>query len=220
MPLRNAPNARASLRAAIAADGFTLPGTLELPAGARGVVLFAQSRGNVSLSPQNRSLAGTLHAAGIGTLLFDLLTDREASDRDRVFDLKLLALRLLHATEWIEAQPESTGLPLGYCGSDTGAAAAVAAASQAGTILRAIVLRGGRPDLAPEFLPAVKAATLLIVGGGDPTVLRLNRSALDLLGGPKELAVVPGAMHDFEEPGALEAVGELATAWFRRHLGP
>lgn len=206
------------LRAAIAADGRVLPGMLELPARPLGVVLFAHAGGVGRLNPQNTYLGGTLRQAGIGTLLFDLLTEDEAENRDNMFDLRLLALRMLHATEWVVAQPETHDLPLGYLGADTGAAAAVVAASQAGHVLRAVVARGGRPDLADDFLPGVAAPTLFIVGGNDAAVLKFNQAAMARLSGIKELAVVPGASHGFSEPGALAEVAHLATHWFRRHL--
>lgn len=211
-------SSEASLRATIAADGRTLPGTLVLPRAAKGVVLFARNRGTAALTPQHHALAAELHQAGFGTLVFDLLTDREAQDRDRVFDVRLLSLRLLHATEWVESQPETAGLPLGYYGSDVAAAAAVVAASQAGRVLRAIVLRGGRPDLAFDFLPQVPTPTLLIVGGRDPTIVRLNRHALERLGGVKAIEVIEDASHDLSEPEAVAAVGRLAVGWFRQHL--
>ncbi len=207
-----------SVHAAIAADGTTLTGALELPPQPTGVVLFAHGSGSSRLSPRNIAVAEVLRAAGVGTLLFDLLTDAEANDRDKVFDIRLLALRLLHATDWVESQLETTGLPIGYFGASTGAAAAVVAATQAGHILRAVVSRGGRPDLAMEFLPSVTVPTLLIVGGDDTVVLDRNRKALERLGGVKQLSVIPGASHLFEEPGTLEEAARLAAEWFARHL--
>jgi putative phosphoribosyl transferase len=208
----------ASVHATIAADGVTLDGNLELPPRARGVVLFAHGSGSSRLSPRNIFVADALRAAGAGTLLLDLLTAEEANDRDKVFDVRLLAQRLLHATAWVESQLETAGLPIGYFGASTGAAAAVAAAPKCGRVLRAVVSRGGRPDLAMEVLPAVTVPTLLIVGSEDDVVLELNRSALDRLGGPKELAVIDGATHLFEEPGTLEQVAQLAAEWFGRYL--
>jgi len=207
-----------SVHAAIAADGATLTGALELPPEPAGVVLFAHGSGSSRLSPRNIAVAEVLRNAGVGTLLFDLLTDAEANDRDNVFDIRLLALRLLHATDWVESQLETTGLPVGYFGASTGAAAAVVAATQAGRILRAVVSRGGRPDLAMEFLPSVTVPTLLIVGGDDGVVLDCNRKALARLGGVKQLTVVPGASHLFEEPGTLERAARLAAEWFGAHL--
>jgi alpha-beta hydrolase superfamily lysophospholipase len=207
-----------SVHAAIAADGVTLTGSLELPAHALGVVLFAHGSGSSRLSPRNIAVAEVLRGAGIGTLLFDLLTEAEASDRDKVFDIRLLALRLLHATDWVESQLETSGLSIGYFGASTGAAAAIVAATQAGHVLRAMVSRGGRPDLAMEFLPSVAVPTLLIVGGDDTVVLERNRRALERLGGVKQLSVIPGASHLFEEPGTLEQASQLAADWFARHL--
>jgi alpha-beta hydrolase superfamily lysophospholipase len=208
----------ASVHATIAADGVTLDGNLELPPRARGVVLFAHGSGSSRLSPRNIFVADALRAAGAGTLLLDLLTAEEANDRDKVFDVRLLARRLLHATAWVESQLETAGLPIGYFGASTGAAAAVAAAPECGRVLRAVVSRGGRPDLAMEVLPSVTVPTLLIVGSEDDVVLQLNRSALDRLGGPKELAVIEGATHLFDEPGTLEQVAQLAAEWFGRYL--
>jgi alpha-beta hydrolase superfamily lysophospholipase len=207
-----------SVHAAIAADGVTLTGTLELPAHAKGVVLFAHGSGSSRLSPRNIFVADVLRTAGVGTLLIDLLTPEEANDRDKVFDVRLLALRLLHATDWVESQVETVGMPVGYFGASTGAAAAIVAATQSGHVLRALVSRGGRPDLAMEFLPSVTVPTLLIVGSEDTVVLERNRKALERLGGPKELTVIEGASHLFEEPGTLEQVAQLAAEWFGRYL--
>lgn len=207
-----------SVHAAIAADGATLTGSLEIPPHAKGVVLFAHGSGSSRLSPRNIFVADVLQNAGVATLLFDLLTEDEALDRDKVFDIRLLALRLLHATDWVESQIETTGMPIGFFGASTGAAAAVVAATQSGHVLRALVSRGGRPDLAMEFLPSVTAPTLLIVGGEDTIVLERNRRALERLAGTRELAVVEGATHLFEEPGTLERVAELAADWFGRYL--
>jgi alpha-beta hydrolase superfamily lysophospholipase len=207
-----------SVHAAIAADGVTLTGTLELPPHASGVVLFAHGSGSSRLSPRNIFVADVLRAAGVGTLLFDLLTPEEANDRDKVFDVRLLALRLLHATDWVESQIETSGMPVGYFGASTGAAAAIVAATQSGHVLRAVVSRGGRPDLAMEFLPSVTAPTLFIVGSEDAVVLERNRKALERLGGPRQLAVIEGATHLFAEPGTLEQVAQLAAEWFAKHL--
>jgi len=207
-----------SVHAAIAADGVTLTGILELPPHASGVVLFAHGSGSSRLSPRNIFVADVLRTAGVGTLLFDLLTPEEANDRDKVFDVRLLALRLLHATDWVESQIETAGMAVGYFGASTGAAAAIVAATQSGHVLRAVVSRGGRPDLAMEFLPSVTAPTLLIVGSEDTVVLERNRRALERLGGPKQLAVIEGATHLFEESGTLEQVAQLAAEWFGRYL--
>ena len=204
----------------IPAGQVELDGELILPPSATGVVLFAHGSGSSRLSPRNIFVAEVLRSAGVGTLLFDLLTEDEARDRDKVFDVRLLALRLLHATDWVESQIETAGMPIGFFGASTGAAAAVVAATQSGHVLRAMVSRGGRPDLAMEFLSSVTAPTLLIVGALDTIVLERNRKALERLGGPKELAVIDGATHLFEEPGTLEQVADLAAKWFERHLHP
>jgi pimeloyl-ACP methyl ester carboxylesterase len=163
-------------------------------------------------------VAADLREHGLGTLLFDLLTEEEAEDREKVFDIPLLAERLLLATRWLAERQETCDLSLGYFGASTGAAAALVAAARAEREIGAIVSRGGRPDLARSALPQVRAPTLLIVGSRDPTVLRLNEEALAELRCPKELAVVPGATHLFEEPGTLEEVMDLASRWFAAHL--
>lgn len=183
-----------------------------------GTVVFAHGSGSGRLSPRNRAVAAALAEAGLGTLLFDLLTPDEAEDRRRVFDIPLLARRLLLATDWLQRQPGQAGLPIGYFGASTGAAAALAAAARAAVPIAAVVSRGGRPDLAGDALAEVRTPTLLIVGGADGEVLELNREALDALACEKRLAVVPGAGHLFEEPGALEAVVALARPWFAERL--
>jgi len=181
-------------------------------------VVFAHGSGSSRLSARNIEVARTLAHAHFATLLFDLLTDREALDRRNVFDISLLASRLADATRRLQAQPETERLPLGYFGASTGAAAALWAAAETGGV-RAVVSRGGRPDLAAPRLSFVRAATLLIVGGADPTVLALNRAALADLGSCEHnLAVVPGATHLFEEPGALAQVAKLACEWFATYL--
>ncbi len=205
--------------AEIDSEGVRLPGELRVPDGAIGVVAFAHGSGSGRLSPRNRQVAAALEVAGLATLLFDLLTPEESMDRGNVFDIELLATRLLAATRWLHGQPEGR-LPLGSFGASTGAAAALWAAAEAPQQVRAIVSRGGRPDLAGSRLPRVRAPTLLIVGGHDPVVLELNRQAQAAMTCPTELVVVPGAGHLFEEPGALEAVAELAARWFVRHLTP
>ncbi|MFI1653567.1 phosphoribosyltransferase family protein [Streptomyces sp. NPDC020472] len=202
----------------IPVSGFTLDGRLVVPEGAGGIVLFAHGSGSSRHSPRNRAVAGGLNRAGLGTLLFDLLTEEEAGDRERVFDTPLLAGRLAGATEWLAGRPESTGLPLGYFGASTGAAAALWAAAGPASPVSAVVSRGGRPDLAAEHLARVRAPTLLVVGGADAMVLDLNRRALALLRCENRLAVVGGAGHLFEEPGALEEVADLATSWFAEHF--
>jgi len=195
-----------------------LPGTLALPRAAAALVVFAHGSGSSRLSPRNRMVAAGLHGRGLGTLLFDLLTPDEAADRERVFDIPLLAERLLLSTRWLAEEAATRALRLGYFGASTGAAAALIAASLPSSEIGALVSRGGRPDLAGSALARVRAPTLLIVGSRDPTVLELNRAALAELRCEKELAIVPGASHLFEEPGTLEEVIELAAAWFSGHL--
>jgi dienelactone hydrolase len=195
-----------------------LEGILEIPASARGIVVFAHGSGSSRLSPRNQAVAAGLHEAGLGTLLFDLLTESETRDRANVFDISLLAARLIAATQWLEQEPGARGLRIGYFGASTGAAAALVAASRLGGRVDAVVSRGGRPDLAGASLPGVRAPTLLIVGGADQAVLGLNRLALERLECPKRLAIVPGATHLFEERGALEEVARLAQEWFVRYL--
>ena len=197
-----------------------LEGMLGIPEGAHGVVLFAHGSGSGRFSPRNQFVARVLREGGIGTLLMDLLEEWESEDRGKVFDINLLAERLLSATDWLQADPEAKDLAIGYFGASTGAAAALQAAAKLGDPIKAIVSRGGRPDLAMEYLPKVTAPTLLIVGGEDWPVIPLNREAYELLAGPKELAIVPGAGHLFEEPGALEEVARLAREWFARYLAP
>jgi putative phosphoribosyl transferase len=200
------------------AGDFTLPGDLTLPSGSTGLVLFAHGSGSSRRSPRNRFVAEVLVEAGLGTLLFDLLTSREEADRANVFDISLLADRLLVATEWAARHAETAGHAIGYFGASTGAAAALVAAAQSSRPIGAIVSRGGRPDLAGPWLPRVTAPTLLLVGGRDTAVLDLNRAAYEKLACPKRLEVVPGATHLFEEPGTLETVAALAASWFREYL--
>lgn len=196
----------------------TLDGVLAIPERAKGVVLFAHGSGSSRLSPRNAYVATVLQQAGLGTLLFDLLTREEESDYKRRFDINLLAQRLVQATHWLAARPEVQGKGLGYFGASTGAAAALQGAARLGETIKAVVSRGGRPDLAMPFLKMVLAPTLLIVGGLDSDVLELNRQAFTRLAAAKELAVVPGATHLFEEPGTLDQVADLAQKWFSRHL--
>ena len=203
---------------AIPADEVALPGDLRLPPAPSGLVIFAHGSGSSRLSPRNIQVAAALTAAGLGTLLFDLLTEREAADRDNVFDIPLLAQRLEAATQWARRDAEVRALPVGYFGASTGAAAALRAAADVGDGVRAVVSRGGRPDLAQPRLAEVTAPTLLIVGGADRTVVELNQQALAALGCTKELVLVPGATHLFEEPGALEQVAAHAARWFVEHL--
>lgn len=195
-----------------------LEGALALPAGTRAVVVFAHGSGSSRLSPRNTRVARSLRDDGLGTLLFDLLTEDEAADREKVFDIPLLAERLVLATRWLGERAETKDLAVGYFGASTGAAAALVAAARGQGEVGAIVSRGGRPDLAGAALRHVKAPTLLVVGGRDVTVLELNRAALAELRCEKELAIVPGATHLFEEPRALEEVTTLAGRWFTRHL--
>lgn len=193
-----------------------LPGDLIVPDDAIGVVVFAHGSGSSRLSPRNVQVAARLREAGLGTLLFDLLTPAEGEDRANVFDIGLLADRLSGAAAWVR---ERVGeIPLGLFGASTGAAATLVSASGPGRQVGAVVSRGGRPDLAGAALPKVTAPTLLIVGGDDRAVLELNREALARMRCEKRLEVIPGATHLFEEPGALERVAELAAAWFATHL--
>ncbi len=202
----------------VPAGAVRLVGDLRLPADPAGLVLFAHGSGSSRRSPRNVQVARRLEADGLGTLLFDLLTEEEARRRENVFDIPLLGERLVAATRWATAQAELRRLPLGYFGASTGGAAALLAAAELPAEVAAVVVRGGRPDLAGERLGAVQAPTLLIVGGRDTEVLALNRRAKPRLGGPSQLAVVEGATHLFEEPGALELVAELASDWFASHL--
>jgi dienelactone hydrolase len=186
-------------------------------------VLFAHGSGSSRHSPRNRYVAGVLRAAGLATLLMDLLTpEEEAEDRytgHLRFDIDLLAERLVAATDWLAQQPQTAGWPVGYFGASTGAGAALVAAARRPDAVGAVVSRGGRPDLAGAALARVKAPTLLIVGGRDEPVIALNQQALGRLGAAvKKLVIVPGATHLFEEPGALEEVARLASGWFTRHL--
>jgi putative phosphoribosyl transferase len=203
--------------------GKAVPGDLALPANAYGLVVFAHGSGSGRHSPRNRSVAAGLRERGLGTLLLDLLTREEEAVDVRTgrlrFDIDLLAGRLLAAAEWLVDQPATAGLPIGYFGASTGAAAALVAAARRPEGVGAVVSRGGRPDLAFEDLPRVQAPTLLIVGGLDDVVIELNRKAYDLLRVERRLVIIPGAGHLFTEPGALEEVTRLAGDWFADHLG-
>ncbi|MFF4701461.1 phosphoribosyltransferase family protein [Streptomyces chattanoogensis] len=199
------------------AGGVRLAGDLTLPEGAEAVVMFAHGSGSSRHSPRNRRVAGVLNRAGLGTLLFDLLTPPEEADRANVFDIETLAGRLADATRWLHSR---VPIPIGYFGASTGAAAALRAAAATDIDIGAVVSRGGRPDLAGPHLGEVRAPTLLIVGGADPLVLDLNRQALEELRCENQLEVVPHATHLFEEPGTLDAVADLAQDWFTRHLAP
>ncbi len=205
---------------AIAAGGRTIRGTLRLPEGASGVVVFAHGSGSGRYSPRNQYVAQVLQEAGLATLLLDLLEEDEANDRSKVFDIELLVDRLQAAAGWLADHDETTGLRLGYFGASTGAGAALLAAAQAPDAVGAVVSRGGRPDLAANALPLVTAPTLLIVGGDDEIVVELNRQAFVKLQCDRQLEIVPGATHLFPEPGALEEVARLARGWFRRYLAP
>ncbi|HTR60666.1 MAG TPA: phosphoribosyltransferase family protein [Candidatus Binataceae bacterium] len=209
--------ATSTTQISIPSDSLHLDGELVIPKDAVGVVLFAHGSGSSRLSPRNRFVAEALQRAGIGTLLFDLLTEDEAEDRDNVFDIDFLAHRLNDATRWLRSKPETGSYALGYFGASTGAAAALIAASKDPGI-KAVVSRGGRPDLAIRHLATVKAPTLLIVGGDDYGVIELNEKAYRVLRCEKSLKIVPGATHLFEEPGTLEHVAELAANWFASHL--
>jgi putative phosphoribosyl transferase len=207
----------------IALDGLRLEAHLAIPSQLSGVVIFAHGSGSGRHSPRNRQVAEVLLSAGIGTVLADLLTaeeeDLDASTRGLRFDIPKLAGRVAAIIDWAADRPEAANRPYGLFGASTGAAAALVAAAERPASVRAVVSRGGRPDLAGDYLAGVRAATLLIVGGRDEEVLELNHQAMDKLNTKKELVVVPGATHLFEEPGALEQVAELARDWFTRHLG-
>lgn len=201
----------------IEAQGIRLEGMLGVPEDALGVVLFAHGSGSSRLSPRNQFVANYLKSEGLGTLLIDLLEPEEAEDRSKVFNIPLLADRLIMATDWLQKNESTADLQIGYFGASTGAAAALMAAADRPEI-SAVVSRGGRPDLAMKYLPQVKSPTLLIVGGMDVPVIQMNREAYDMLGGHKQMVIVPGATHLFEEPGALEEVARLAAEWFSRYL--
>lgn len=206
----------------VTTDSVVLDGNLAIPEQAAGVVLFAHGSGSSRFSPRNRLVAGVLREGGLATLLIDLLTAEEEQldlkTRHLRFDIDLLAQRLAGATDWLRRDPATKNLAIGYFGSSTGAAAALIAAVHRPEAVAAIVSRGGRPDLTEKSLPRVQAPTLLIVGGQDQAVIGLNRRAYSLLAAEKEMRIIPGATHLFEERGALEEVARLATEWFRRHL--
>src|SRR5216117_2955915 len=207
----------------IQAGRAVLSGNLIIPQNAAALVLFAHGSGSSRHSPRNQFVARTLNDAGLGTLLFDLLTpEEEALDihtREHRFNIGLLAERLVHATKWARQQEETRDLRIGYFGSSTGGAAALVAAAEPPQDVGAVVSRGGRPDLAGDALPNVQAPTLLIVGGNDDIVIELNEQAHDQMHCEVKLEIVPGATHLFEEPGALEKVAKLASDWFVDHLG-
>jgi putative phosphoribosyl transferase len=197
---------------------LVLEGILGLPAGPRGVVVFAHGSGSGRFSPRNNYVASHLQQNGLATLLLDLLTPDEADDRRKVFDIDLLADRLLMAKAWLEEESRTNNLGIGYFGASTGAGAALQAAARDPASIQAVVSRGGRPDLAEPYLASVTAPTLLIVGGWDEPVIEMNQSAYELLVCEKKLIIVPGATHLFEEPGTLEQVADHACKWFQRYL--
>ena len=222
--MRQTANTTVTERAVrIAADGAWLDGDLGSPSGARGVVLFAHGSGSSRHSPRNRYVARVLQEAKLATLLMDLLTPEEERVDQRTahlrFDIQLLADRLTMAVDWLAQEAETRALPIGCFGASTGAAAALAAAANRPSLVRAVVSRGGRPDLAGDLLRRVMAPTLLIVGGYDTPVIELNQQALAALQCEKSLVIVPGATHLFEEPGTLEEVARLARDWFEHYLG-
>lgn len=202
----------------IPVDSLTVEGSLIIPEGAKGTVLFAHGSGSSRLSPRNQFVAQVLNDSGLGTLLFDLLTREEDLVYENRFNIDLLATRLKMATLWLRDQPQAKDLRIGYFGSSTGAAAALMAAADLGSAISAVVSRGGRPDLADKSLKRIQAPTLLIVGGYDFTVLQLNQQAYKRINAEKELKVIPNATHLFEEPGALEKVAILAAEWFQTYL--
>ncbi len=198
-------------------NGLQLEAILRVPAQPKGLVIFAHGSGSSRLSPRNNFVAQRLNSDNIATLLADLLTPQEDTDYARRFDIGLLTKRLLNVTKWAQKGQLLTPLPAGYFGASTGAAAALQAAAQIGKSIKAVVSRGGRPDLAPD-IAQVTAPTLLIVGGNDYGVIELNQTSYGKLRSSKEISIVPGATHLFEEPGALEKVADLAAAWFKKQL--
>lgn len=203
----------------ISAEGVMINGDLVVPKDARGIVIFAHGSGSGRFSPRNNFVAKILRDAGIGTLLIDLLTKEEDEIYQTRFDIDLLTQRLAAVTKWLKEQSETKGLNLGLFGASTGAAAALKLASLVGPkVVKAVVSRGGRPDLAATFLEEVQVPTLLIIGGADAGVLELNQEAYEKLDGEKKLEIIPGATHLFEESGALEKVADLAAEWFKNYL--
>jgi putative phosphoribosyl transferase len=223
MTLRAHQGGRGGTKSALEASDVSVPpiglaGTLRVPEGACGLVVFAHGSGSSRLSPRNMKVAEGLNRHGLATLLFDLLTAEEEADRANVFNIGLLARRLVDAVAWLRQEPSAALLPLGLFGASTGAAAALVAAAQLGERVRAVVSRGGRPDLAGHLLDQIHVPTLLIVGGVDFGVIDLNEQALARLQGPKALEIVPSASHLFPEAGALEAVIDHAARWFTQYL--
>ena len=199
-------------------NSIQLEGMLAIPDGAKGLVIFVHGAGSSRLSPRNNFVAEELQKVGLGTLLFDLLTEEEDEIYENRFDIPLLADRLNAVTEWIKKQKEVKNLNIGYFGASTGAAAAIIGAADIGPDIKAVVSRGGRPDLAGDSLPKIQSPTLLIVGGDDDAVIGLNQEAYDMMNCKKELKIVPGATHLFEEPGTLEEAAGLAAEWFKKYL--
>lgn len=195
-----------------------LPGILTIPKGASGIVVFAHGSGSSRLSPRNQHVAQVLQEVGLATLLFDLLDEVEAEDRRKVFEISLLADRLVDSVEWVVTNPETCDLRVGLFGASTGAAAALVAATRLGSRIAAIVARGGRPDMAETYLPLVACPTLLVVGAEDEAVIQMNQRAFDLIRCTKQLRIIDGATHLFTEPGALEQVAKLASDWFCQYL--
>lgn len=202
----------------IQTNGVTLEGALEIPEGAGGLVLFAHGSGSSRHSPRNKFVASVLREARLGTLLIDLLTRGEDARYETRFDIDLLTDRLEAATHWLAGRPQTKNLLIGYFGASTGAAAALQTAASLGDRIGAVVSRGGRPDLAWSALELVQAPTLLIVGGRDDVVIELNQRAYERVRAEKQLVIIPGVTHLFEEPGALEEVARLACEWFKRYL--
>jgi putative phosphoribosyl transferase len=204
----------------IRSGGVRLEGHLGVPLSPLGMVVFAHGSGSGRFSPRNNFVARYLQQGRVATLLIDLLTPDEADDRRKVFDIDLLADRVLVAKTWLEQGDRTKGLGIGYFGASTGAGAALQAAARDPSSIQAVVSRGGRPDLAEAYLPSVTAPTLLIVGGDDEPVIEMNRAAYRCLACPKRLVIIPGASHLFEEPGTLDQVAEHARAWFQQHFHP
>ena len=202
----------------IPVNDVSVEGILRIPHNPRGIVLFAHGSGSGRHSPRNNFVASILRRARVGSLLFDLLTEEEDLIYENRFDIELLTQRLMTATKWVQTQPETKNLKLGYFGASTGTASALKAAARVGSDIRAIVSRGGRPDLAMDEIGRVKSPTLLIVGENDPQVLELNQLAYQALNTTKKLEIIPEATHLFEEPGTLEKAAELASEWFKKYL--
>ncbi len=214
------PNVESIFQITVTGDGIALDGILGLPEQPKGVIVFAHGSGSGRFSPRNQFVARVLEAGGFATLLLDLLSPAEGDDRRKVFNIDLLADRLLFAQAWLHTQSQTRRLPVGYFGASTGAGAALQAAARNPQAVAAVVSRGGRPDLAGPYLSRVTAPTLLLVGGDDGPVIGMNEEALEQLTCPKELMIIPGASHLFEEPGTLEQVAKEALHWFQRYLHP